>query len=466
MLYRTETDSHGQVSVPAEAYYGAQTARALTNFPIGEDRMPLPLIHALGLVKRCAAKTHLALGTLDTQRGDLIVQAATEVASGHLDDQFPLPVWQTGSGTQTNMNANEVIAGRANELAGKPRGGKDPVHPNDHVNLGQSSNDVIPTAMHLAAVTRIADCLVPALDELLAALNDRQAAFGDVTKIGRTHLMDAVPLTVGQEVSGWAHQIAAGKDRVIGTLGGLFELALGGTAVGTGLNAPPGFADETIRRLAEATGQPFRRAGNRFAAQGSHDAMVATSGALRGLAVALIKIASDVRLLASGPRCGLGELRLPANEPGSSIMPGKVNPTQAEALHMVCALVIGHDAAIGVGGMSGHLQLNANKPLLVHCLLHQIRLLADGCLSFSRRCIAGMEPDREAISRHLGRSLMLVTALVPHLGYDQATLVAKKAYDENKTLREVVLELELLPANQYDAVVDPAAMTGSSDIEK
>ena len=466
MDYRTETDSHGEVRVPAEAYYGAQTARALANFPIGEDRMPLPLIHALGLVKRCTAETHLALGTLDPDRGDLIVRAAAEVADGHLDDQFPLPVWQTGSGTQTNMNANEVIAGRANELAGGPRGGQEPVHPNDHVNLGQSSNDVIPTAMHLAAVTHIVDLLLPALKELLAAFHNRQTAFGDVTKIGRTHLMDAVPLTVGQEISGWAHQIAAGRDRVIGTLDGLFELALGGTAVGTGLNVPPGFSNETIRRLAEATGQPFRRARNRFAAQGSHDALVATSGALRGLAVALIKITGDVRLLSSGPRCGVGELRLPANEPGSSIMPGKVNPTQAEALHMVCAQVIGHDAAIGVGGMSGQLQLNANKPLLAHCLLHQIRLLADGCLSFSRRCIAGMEPERETISHHLDRSLMLVTALAPHVGYDQAAQAAKKALDENKTLREAVLELELLPADQYDAVVDPVAMTGSSEHEK
>jgi fumarate hydratase class II len=458
--YRTETDSHGEVLVPAEAYYGAQTARALTNFPIGEDRMPSPLIHALGLVKQCAAEAHLMLGTLNAEQGDLIVQAATEVAGGHLDDQFPLPVWQTGSGTQTNMNANEVIAGRANELAGRPRGGKEPVHPNDHVNLGQSSNDVIPTALHLAAVTQIDDLLLPALEELLAAFRERQIAFGDVIKIGRTHLMDAVPLTMGQEISGWAHQIAAGRDRVRGTLDGLFELVLGGTAVGTCLNAPPGFADESIRRLAEATGQPFRRAHNRFAAQGSHDAMVATSGALRGLAVALIKIAGDVRLLASGPRCGLGELRLPANEPGSSIMPGKVNPTQTEALHMVCAQVIGHDAAIGVGGMSGHLQLNANKPLLAHCLLHQIRLLADSCLSFSRRCIARMEPDREMISRHLDRSLMLVTALVPHIGYDRAAQAAEKAFDENTTLREAVLELDLLTAEEFDAAVNPEAMTG------
>ena len=466
MVYRIETDSHGEVSVPAEVYYGAQTGRALANFPIGEDRMPLPLIHALGLVKQCAAETHLASGTLDTQRGNLIVQAAAEVASGHLEDQFPLPVWQSGSGTQTNMNANEVVAGRANELAGKPRGGKDPVHPNDHVNLGQSSNDVIPTAMHLAAVTRIADCLLPALDELIGAFNDRQAAFGDVIKIGRTHLMDAVPLTVGQEISGWAHQIAAGKDRVIGTLDGLFELPLGGTAVGTGLNAPPDFANETIQRLAQATGHPFRQAGNRFAAQGSHDAVVATSGALRGLAVALIKITGDVRLLSSGPRCGVGELILPANEPGSSIMPGKANPTQAEALHMVCAQVIGHDAAIGVGGMSGHLQMNDNKPLLAHCLLHQIRLLADGCLSFSRRCIAGMEPERKTVSRNLDRSLMLVTALTPHIGYEGAAHAAQKALDENTTLRKAVLELELLSADQYDAVVDPAAMTGSSAPEK
>jgi fumarate hydratase class II len=403
MDLRIETDSLGEVRVPAEAYYGAQTARALTNFPIGQDRMPTPLIHALGLIKQCAAEAHLALGTLDPQRGGLIVQAAAEVAGGQLDDQFPLSVWQTGSGTQTNMNVNEVIAGRANELAGGSRGGREPVHPNDHVNLGQSSNDVIPAAMHLAAVAHIKDLLLPALEELLTAFSERQTAFADVVKIGRTHLMDAVPLTMGQEISGWAHQIEAGRDRVVAALDGLFELALGGTAVGTGLNAPPGFPRETIRRLAEVTGRPFRPARNRFAAQGGHDAVVATSGALRGLAVSLIKIAGDVRLLASGPRCGLGELRLPANEQGSSIMPGKVNPTQAEALHMVCAQVIGHDAAIGVGGMSGHLQLNANKPLLAHCLLHQCRLLADACLSFSRRCIAGMEPDREQIAGYLDR---------------------------------------------------------------
>ena len=463
MEYRKESDSLGEVSVPATVYYGAQTGRALANFPIGTERIPEPMIHALGLIKRCAAETHLAQGNLEPDLGKLIVQAATEVASGELDVHFPLPVWQTGSGTQTNMNANEVIAGRANELAGEPRGGKSPVHPNDHVNLGQSSNDVIPAAMHVATVRRLTDDLLPALTELIAAFANRRSVFGEVTKIGRTHLMDAVPLTLGQEISGWESQIAAGRARLAGTLEDLFELTLGGTAVGTGLNAPPGFAAETIRRLAAATGQPFRPVTNTFMAQGSHDALVATSGALRGLAVALIKIASDVRLLASGPRCGLGELRLPANEPGSSIMPGKVNPTQAEALHMVCAQVIGHDAAIAVGGMSGHLQLNANKPLIAHCVLQQIRLLADACRSFAQRCIIHLEPDRENISRHLDRSLMLVTALAPRVGYERAAQVAQKALKENLTLREAVLGMDLLTASEFDEVVDPTAMTGPAE---
>jgi len=460
MEYRKESDSLGEVAVPAGAYYGAQTARALTNFPIGEERMPAPLIHALGLIKRCAAETNVAQGNLEEDLGRLIIKAADEVAAGHLDDQFPLPVWQTGSGTQTNMNVNEVIAGLANELAGKPRGGKAPVHPNDHVNLGQSSNDVIPTAMHLAAVGRLADDLLPALDELIAAFADRRAVFGDVTKIGRTHLMDAVPLTMGQEISGWESQIAAGRDRLAVSLEGLFELALGGTAVGTGLNAPPGFAAETVGRLAAATGQPYRRASNPFMAQGGHDALVAVSGALRGLAVVLIKVASDLRLLASGPRCGLGEWRLPANEPGSSIMPGKVNPTQAEALHMVCAMVIGLDAAVAVGGMTGHLQLNANKPLIIHCVLRQIGLMADASRSFAQRCIAHMEPDRKSIARHLDRSLMLVTALAPRVGYDQAAAAAKKALDEDLTLKDAVLELKLMTAAEFDVLADPAKMTG------
>jgi fumarate hydratase class II len=459
MEYRTESDSLGEVPVPAGVYYGAQTARALTNFPIGEERMPVRVIRALGLIKRCAAETHVAQGHMDPDLGQLIIQAAKEVAAGDLADHFPLPVWQTGSGTQTHMNANEVIACRANELAGMPRGGKTPVHPNDHVNLGQSSNDVIPTALHIAVAGRIMEDLLPALEVLLESLAGRRALFGEVVKIGRTHLMDAVPLTLGQEISGWEAQVAAGRDRVAGTLEGLYELALGGTAVGTGLNAPQDFAAETIRRLAAATGQPFRRAANAFMAQASCDALVAASGALRGLAVALIKIASDVRLLASGPRCGLGELRLPANEPGSSIMPGKINPTQAEALHMVCAQVIGHDAAIGVGGMSGHLQLNANQPLIAHCLLQQIGLLAAACRSFAERCIDRLQPRQDQISGHLDRSLMLVTALVPRVGYERAAAAAQKAFDEKLTLREAVLELQLMTPAEFDATVDPVAMT-------
>lgn len=462
MGHRMETDSLGEIRVPEDAYYGAQTARTLINFPADGDPIPVPLIRALGLIKRCAAETHRELGTLDERRADLIAHAADEVAVGQLDDQFPLTLWQSGSGTQTHMNANEVIAGRANELAGGPRGGKDPVHPNDHVNLGQSSNDVMPTAMHLAALDRIDADLLPALDTLIAALRDRATAFADVAKTGRTHLMDAVPLTLGQEISGWAAQVADGRERAAAVREGLYELALGGTAVGTGLNAPPGFADATVARLAEATGRPLRRARNAFAAQGAHDAVVAASGVLRGLAAALIKIASDLRLLASGPRCGLGELRLPANEPGSSIMPGKVNPTQAEALHMACARVIGLDAAIALGGMTGHLQLNANKPLLVFGLLTQIRLLADGTRSFSQRCIAGLEPDRAALARDLDSSLMLVTALVPRLGYDRAAEAAHKALVEGTTLRESVTGLGWMTAEEYEAAVDPDAMTGRS----
>ncbi len=462
MTYRTETDSLGEVQVPAEAYYGAQTARALRNFPIGRQRFPRAFLRALGLVKLAAVEAHRDLGTLESMLCDLIARAAHEVVDGQLDDHFPLVVWQTGSGTQTNMNANEVIAGRANELAGRPRGGKSPVHPNDHVNRGQSSNDVIPTAMHVAAAEELTRTLLPALDVLHAALAERARTFSDVVKIGRTHLMDAVPLTLGQELSGYAHQVAEGRRHLEQTGEGLQEVALGGTAVGTGLNAPAGFADRTVARLAELTGLPFRRAANPFAAQGAHDALVQLSGALRGLAVALLKIANDLRLLASGPRCGLGELKLPANEPGSSIMPGKVNPTQAEALVMVCAQVIGHDAAVALGGVFGQLELNACKPLIIANLLDSCELLAGAARSFADRCVAGLEPDRGVIARHLERSLMLVTALAPRLGYDGAAAAARKAHAEGTTLREAVVALGLLSGEEFDAAVQPRAMTGPS----
>ncbi len=456
---RIETDSLGELAVPAEAYYGAQTARAVANFPIGEARWPRAMLAALGQVKAAAAAANAELGVLPLGLAALIEQAAGEVAAGALDAHFPVPLWQTGSGTQLNMNANEVIAGRANELAGAGRGGKQPVHPNDHVNCSQSSNDAIPTAMHIAAAGEIRGQLLPALAGLEAALAERAEAFAELVKIGRTHLMDAVPLTLGQEFSGWAAQVAAARARVEATLPGLCELALGGTAVGTGLSAPAGFAAAAIARLAAATGLPLLRAANAFAAQGAHDAIVAASGAQRDLAVALIKIANDIRLLGSGPRAGLGELILPANEPGSSIMPGKVNPTQAEALVMVCARAIGNDAAVGIGGLSGHLQLNACKPLLAHCLLESTGLLADAARSFTERCVAGLEPDRAAIARHLERSLMLVTALAPVIGYDRAAAAAKKAHAEGISLREAVLALGFLEAGELDRRLRPESMT-------
>ena len=456
---RIETDSLGELAVPAEAYYGAQTARAVANFPIGDARWPRAMLAALGQVKAAAAATNAELGVLPGALAVLIERAAGEAAAGELDEHFPVPLWQTGSGTQLNMNANEVIAGRANELAGAGRGGKQPVHPNDHVNCSQSSNDVIPTAMHIAGASEIEARLLPALAALQGALAERATAFAAVVKIGRTHLMDAVPLTLGQEFSGWAAQVEAARARVAATLPALCELALGGTAVGTGLGAPPGFAAQAIARLAAATGLPLTRARNAFAAQGAHDAVVAASGAQRDLAVALIKIANDVRLLGSGPRAGLSELILPANEPGSSIMPGKVNPTQAEALVMVCARVIGNDAAVGIGGLSGHLELNACKPLLAHCLLESTALLADAAQSFAARCVAGIEPDRAAIARHLERSLMLVTALAPAIGYDRAAAAAKKAQAEGLTLREAVLALGYLDAEELDRRLRPETMT-------
>ncbi len=457
---RTEVDSFGPVAVPADRYWGAQTQRSLGNFPIGEERMPRPLVHALGLVKLAAARVNMALGALDRRRGEAIARAAREVAEGALDDHFPLVVWQTGSGTQTNMNANEVIANRANELLGAPLGARDPVHPNDHVNLGQSSNDTFPTAMHIAAVRELHERLIPALEHLFAELEARREAFADIVKIGRTHLQDAVPLTLGQEFSGYSRQVENGLARLRAAMPRLLELAQGGTAVGTGLNTKRGFAERFAAEVAELTGLPFVTAPNKFEALAAHDAMVELSGALNVLACSLTKIANDIRLLGSGPRCGIGELRLPANEPGSSIMPGKVNPTQAEALTMVCAQVMGNHTTVTVAGASGHLELNVYKPVIAHAVLQSIRLLADSVRSFTDRCLVGLEADRARIAGYVERSLMLVTALVPRLGYDAAARIARKAHEEGLTLKEAALALGLLSAEEFESLVRPEAMLG------
>ena len=458
MKTRIEHDAMGEVEVPVDRYWGAQTARSLANFRIGTEHMPRELIRALGIVKKAAAMANAEVGTLDEERKGLIVGAAQEVIDGTLEAHFPLVVWQTGSGTQTNMNANEVIANRAIEMAGGEVGSKDPVHPNDHVNRSQSSNDTFPTAMYVAASEQIAHHLRPAVAHLRDTLVDKSEEFAEVVKIGRTHLMDAVPLTLGQEFGAWAHQVDKGLERVDAASRDLFELALGGTAVGTGLNSHPEFADRAIEHIAEITGLPFVAAPNRFEALAAHDAIISTSGALVSLAVSLHKIANDIRLLGSGPRCGLGELILPVNEPGSSIMPGKVNPTQSEALTMVAAQVMGNNVAIGFGGASGHLELNVYKPMMIFNLLQSIRLLGDGSRSFADNCVAGIQPDRERIARYLDQSLMLVTALNPHIGYDNAARIAKKAYADGMTLREAAVELGLVTAGQFDEWVRPADM--------
>ena len=455
---RKETDSFGPIDVPATAYWGAQTQRSIRNFPIGRERMPLPLVHALGLVKLCAARVNARNGGLDEKIANAIATAAQEVAEGKHDDQFPLVVWQTGSGTQTNMNANEVIAGRANELLTGTRGGKSPVHPNDHVNMGQSSNDSFPTAMHIAAAREVTGRLVPALRHLHGLLAAHAAGWDNIVKIGRTHLQDATPLTLGQEFSGYAHQLEDGIARVEAVLPRLCRLAQGGTAVGTGLNAPPGFAEDFAAEAATATGLPFATAPNKFEALATHDTMVELSGALNVLAVSLTKIANDLRLLGSGPRCGLGELRLPENEPGSSIMPGKVNPTQCEALTMVAAQVMGNHMAVTVGGLQGHLELNVFKPLIAYNVLQSIRLLSDAAMSFADRAVAGLEPDRERIAALLEQSLMLVTALAPELGYDNAASIAKHAHATGKTLLEAGLELGLVDEETFRRLVRPEDM--------
>ncbi|HEX7603000.1 MAG TPA: class II fumarate hydratase [Polyangiaceae bacterium] len=455
---RTETDSFGPIEVASDRYWGAQTQRSLQNFKIGGERFPRELIGALGQLKKAAALVNEELGVLPAEKRRLIVAASHEVAAGRLDGHFPLVVWQTGSGTQTNMNANEVIANRAIELAGGRMGSKKPIHPNDDVNASQSSNDVFPTAMHMAIVSELEGRLFPAVTRLRETLAGKSAEFHGIVKIGRTHLQDATPLTLGQELSGWVSQLEHGLAAIRATLPGLCELALGGTAVGTGLGAPRGFAERVAARIAELTGHPFVTAPNKFQALASHDAIVFAHGALKTLACSLAKIANDVRWLASGPRCGLGELSIPENEPGSSIMPGKVNPTQCEAMLMLCAAVQGNDVTVGIAGQSGNFELNVMKPLLVHAALQSIRLLADGCASFDEHCVAGLRPNAARIAQHLGASLMLVTALRPHLGYDAAAEVAKKAHAEGTTLREAAVGLGLMSGERFDELVKPEEM--------
>ncbi len=460
-MSRIETDSIGAIEVPDDAYWGAQTQRSLINFAIGEQRMPLAVVHALALIKKAAARVNSRIGELPPDVARLIEQAADEVLAGQHDAQFPLVVWQTGSGTQSNMNVNEVIAGRANELAGQGRGGKSPVHPNDHVNRAQSSNDSFSTAMHIAAVQAVQHQLLPAIAELSGALAEQAARHMDLVKTGRTHLMDATPVTFGQELSAFVAQLDYAERAIRTSLPAVCELAQGGTAVGTGLNAPKGFAEAMAAELAALAGLPFVSAPNKFAALAGHEPLTTLSGALKTLAVALMKIANDLRLLGSGPRAGLAEVRLPANEPGSSIMPGKVNPTQCEALSMLACQVLGNDATIAFAASQGQLQLNVFKPVIIHNLLQSIRLLADGCRNFAEHCVVGLEPDTRQMAAHLERGLMLVTALNPHIGYDKAAEIAKKAYAEALTLREAALQLGYLSNEEFDAWVRPHNMLES-----
>ncbi|MGC4007708.1 MAG: class II fumarate hydratase [Pseudomonas sp.] len=457
-MSRTETDSLGPIEVPEDAYWGAQTQRSLENFAIGGQRMPLAVVHALALIKKAAARVNAQLGELPENITSLIEEAADEVLAGEHDDQFPLVVWQTGSGTQSNMNVNEVIAGRANEIAGNGRGGKKPVHPNDHVNRAQSSNDSFPTAMHIAAAQAVQNDLLPAIAELSGGLAQQAARHANLVKTGRTHLMDATPVTFGQELSAFVAQLDYAERALRAALPAVYELAQGGTAVGTGLNAPKEFAEAIAAELADLSGLPFVSAPNKFAALAGHEPLVTLAGAMKTLAVALMKIANDLRLLGSGPRAGFAEVKLPANEPGSSIMPGKVNPTQCEALSMLACQVFGNDAAITFAASQGHLQLNVYKPVIIHNLLESARLLADGCRNFNTHCVAGMEPDAAKMREHLDRGLMLVTALNPHIGYDKAAEIAKKAYAEGKTLREAALELGYLTDAEFDQWVRPETM--------
>lgn len=457
-MQRIDSDSLGEVRVPADAYWGAQTQRSIDNFPFGSmERMPLGIVHALGIIKQAAARVNRRHG-LDARLANAIEQAAAEVASGKLDEHFPLVIWQTGSGTQTNMNANEVIAGRANEMLCGERGGKSPVHPNDHVNMGQSSNDTFPTALHVAALEALNSALIPALDKLSGALAGCAIAWKDLIKIGRTHLQDATPLTLGQEFSGYAQQLRNAYDHLRHAELHLLRLAQGGTAVGTGLNAPAGFAEDIAAEIAVLTGKPFSTAPNKFEALASNDALVQLSATLSTLAVALTKIANDIRLLGSGPRSGIGELELPANEPGSSIMPGKVNPTQAEMLTMVCAQVIGNHQAVTVGGMQGHLELNVFKPMIGAAVLRSMHLLTVGMESFAKRCVEGIEPDRRRIAELVERSLMLVTALAPEIGYDNAAKIAKHAHEHDLSLRQAALALNLVDEATFDRLIRPQEM--------
>jgi fumarate hydratase class II len=456
---RTESDSMGTIEVPSDRYYGAQTARSLIHFAIGKDTMPPELIRAFGILKKAAALVNQDLGKLSSEKATLITQAADEVIAGKLNDHFPLRIWQTGSGTQTNMNVNEVISNRAIEIAGGIMGSKKPIHPNDDVNMSQSSNDTFPTAMHIAAAAETSRRLLPAVKKLRDALDAKAKEFAGIVKIGRTHLQDATPLTLGQEFSGFVNLLDRDGARIAVALVGLYDLAIGGTAVGTGLNAHPEFAERSARKIAELTGLPFRSHPNKFAALSAHDELVFASGALKTLAASLMKIANDIRWLASGPRCGLGELVLPENEPGSSIMPGKVNPTQAEAVTMVAVQVMGNDAAIGLAGSQGNFELNVFKPVIIFNYLHSVELLADACNSFVDHCIAGIEANREQIDRYVHNSLMLVTALAPKIGYDNAAKVAKTAHHEGTSLREAALKLGLISAEDFDALVRPEDMT-------
>jgi fumarate hydratase class II len=458
-MMRIETDSMGEIEVPSDRYYGAQTARSLIHFDIGTETMPREIIRGMGILKKASALVNSELGLLPKDKKDLIIQSADEVIAGTLDDHFPLRVWQTGSGTQSNMNTNEVIANRAIEIAGGQLGSKDPIHPNDHVNMGQSSNDTFPTAMHIAAVERIYDHLLPELTRLHDSVKKKCSEFQGIIKIGRTHLMDATPLTLEQEFSGYVQQLINGIERVKSCLPRLSQIALGGTAVGTGLNSHRDFAVNVAEKISSLTKRDFITAPNKFESLAAHDAVVEASGVMKTLACSLMKIANDIRWLGSGPRCSIGELTLPANEPGSSIMPGKVNPTQSEAMTMVAAQVIGNDTTIAVGGSSGNFELNVFKPVMIYNLLQSIQLLGDSCRSFNEYCISGIKPNKSQIEAHLKNSLMLVTALNPHIGYDNAAKVAKKAYEENTTLKEAAVALKLLTAEEFDDKVRPEEMT-------
>ena len=460
MDYRTEKDTMGEIQVPNDRYWGAQTQRSLENFKIGGQKMPLEVIRAFAVLKKAAALTNAELTDLPKEKAELIAQVCDEIMTGKLNDHFPLVVWQTGSGTQSNMNVNEVIANRAIEIRGGEMGSKTPVHPNDDVNKSQSSNDTFPTAMHIAAYTVLVNEMLPKVLTLHDTLRAKSEGFMDVVKIGRTHLMDATPLTLGQEMSGYAAQLRKGMEAVENALEHLRELALGGTAVGTGLNTPEGFPERVAEKIAEETGHPFVTAENKFEALSAHDAIVEASGALKRLAVSLMAIANNIRLLASGPRCGIGEITIPENEPGSSIMPGKVNPTQAEAMTMVCAQVIGNDTAVSVGGMQGHFQLNVFKPVMIYNLLTSAQLLGDACQSFNDNCAVGIEPNYERVESNLNNSLMLVTALNNHIGYDQAAKIAKTAHAQGLTLKEAAVELDILSGEEFDEIVVPEQMVG------